>query len=42
MCAEAADRLGAATVTREGLGHWWMFDGSEAAADALVAHWHAA
>jgi pimeloyl-ACP methyl ester carboxylesterase len=42
MCAEVADSLGAATVTLEGLGHWWMFDGSEAAADALVAHWHAA
>jgi hypothetical protein len=37
----AAD-LGAGTVTLEGLGHWWMFEGSKPAAEALVAHWEAA
>ena len=39
MCSQVAAGLGAATVTLEGLGHWWMFAGHEAAADALVAHW---
>lgn len=42
MCAAVAADLGARTVTLEGLGHWWMFDGSQLAADALVAHWEAA
>jgi hypothetical protein len=37
----AAD-LSARTVTLEGLGHWWMFDGCAVAADALVAHWESA
>ncbi len=41
MCASVAADVGARTVTLEGLGHWWMFDGSEVAADALVAHWEA-
>jgi pimeloyl-ACP methyl ester carboxylesterase len=39
MASEVATTLGARTVTLEGLGHWWMFDGAEAAANALVAHW---
>ncbi len=34
--------LGASTVTLEGLGHWWMFEGCKTAADALVGHWEAA
>jgi len=39
MCASVADSLGAKTVTLDGQGHWWMFDGCEVVADALVAHW---
>jgi pimeloyl-ACP methyl ester carboxylesterase len=39
MCASVASGLGARTLTLEGLSHWWMFEGSERAADALVAHW---
>jgi pimeloyl-ACP methyl ester carboxylesterase len=39
MCASVASDLGARSVTLEGLSHWWMFEGSEPAADALVAHW---
>ncbi len=42
MAEHMAGELGAATATLEGLGHWWMFDGADAAADALVAHWAAA
>jgi pimeloyl-ACP methyl ester carboxylesterase len=42
MCASVAADLGARTVTLEGQGHWWMFDDSQAAADALVGHWAAA
>jgi len=42
MCAAVANTLGADTVTLEGLGHWWMFDGATVGADALVAHWEAA
>ena len=42
MCASVAADLGARTVTLEGRGHWWMFDGCEDAADALVAHWKSA
>jgi pimeloyl-ACP methyl ester carboxylesterase len=34
-----AERLGAKTMVMEGLGHWWMFEGSEKAAEALVQHW---
>lgn len=37
--AEIASSLGAATLTLEGLDHWWMTDGAEQAADALVQHW---
>jgi len=39
MAAHTADALGAATVTFDGPGHWWMLDAPEAAADALVAFW---
>jgi pimeloyl-ACP methyl ester carboxylesterase len=42
MAAAVASTLGAGTVALEGQGHWWMFDGASAAADALVAHWAAA
>jgi len=42
MCASVAADLGARTVTLQGLGHWWMFEGSKPAAEALVAHWKAA
>ena len=42
MSAAVAADLGARSVTLEGLGHWWMFGGSKVAAEALVAHWHAA
>jgi len=42
MCASVATDVGARSVTLEGLGHWWMFDGARAAADALVPHWDAA
>lgn len=39
MAASVARDLGADIVRLEGQGHWWMFDGLSAAADALVAHW---
>jgi len=42
MAAEVASALGARITRLEGLGHWWMFDGAAAAADALSAHWEAA
>lgn len=42
MSASVAADLSARTVTLEGLGHWWMFDGCAVAADALVAHWEGA
>ncbi|MCG8588893.1 MAG: alpha/beta hydrolase [Proteobacteria bacterium] len=42
MYAAVATDLGARTLALEGLGHWWMFEGSARAADALVAHWNAA
>lgn len=42
MHATVAANLGAATVPLEGLGHWWMFEGSKPAADALVTHWESA
>jgi pimeloyl-ACP methyl ester carboxylesterase len=34
-----AAAFGATTVVLEGLGHWWMFDGANTVADALVEHW---
>lgn len=39
MAADTARRTGANTFRLDGLGHWWMFDGAAAAADALVTHW---
>ena len=39
MAAAVAAGLGAQTLTLEGLGHWWMFDGSGTAAKALIEHW---
>ncbi len=39
MASSVASALGARTVTLQGLGHWWMFEGSEIAANALVEHW---
>jgi pimeloyl-ACP methyl ester carboxylesterase len=41
MASLVASTLGARTFTLEGLGHWWMFEGASAAADALVEHWAA-
>ena len=35
-----AHRLGADTITLDGLGHWWMFEGADRVADALVEFWH--
>ena len=40
--AEVAAALGAETFVLEELGHWWMFDGADATADALVHHWERA
>lgn len=39
MCESVADMLGASVCRLEGLGHWWMFAGASAAADALLTHW---
>lgn len=39
MCDAAADMLGAKICRLEGFGHWWMFAGAAAAAEALIAHW---
>ena len=39
MCESTADVLGADVFYLEGLGHWWMFAGAPAAAEALVTHW---
>jgi len=39
MAHTMAARLEASTVTLEGLGHWWMFEGADQAADALIEHW---
>ncbi len=38
---EMAERLGAATFTMAGEGHWWMCSVHDAAADALVEFWAA-
>jgi len=42
VCASVAAGLGAHTLTLDGQGHWWMFEGSKVAADALVTHWESA
>jgi pimeloyl-ACP methyl ester carboxylesterase len=39
MAEATAGDLGARTVRLEGQGHWWMFEGAAAAADALIALW---
>lgn len=39
MATDVAGRLGAATVTLESQGHWWMVGDPGLAVDALVAHW---
>jgi pimeloyl-ACP methyl ester carboxylesterase len=39
MMEERVSAYGADSLVLEGLGHWWMFEGAAAAADALVAHW---
>lgn len=39
MVRETTEALGAELCTLDGLGHWWMFAGAEAAAEALLAHW---
>lgn len=40
LCVDMARRLGVDEVVLDGAGHWWMFDATERAADALVAFWH--
>ena len=39
MCESMAELLGGKTCRLEGLGHWWMFAGAPAAAEALISHW---
>ena len=39
MAGFVADRLGARRFDLDGLGHWWMFEGAEPAARALVSFW---
>lgn len=36
---DQASAMGAQTVTLDGQNHWWMFEGADAAADALIGHW---
>ena len=40
MCAAVAADLGADTITLEGLGHWWMFEGATLAVEPLIKHWN--
>lgn len=40
MCESVASDMGADTCTLDGLGHWWMFEGADVAADALIKHWN--
>jgi hypothetical protein len=40
MATHVADLMGADTAPLEGLGHWWMMERPDLAADALVAHWN--
>lgn len=42
MAVDVATRLGAATCTLAGRGHWWMVGDPTEAAAALVAHWASA
>lgn len=39
LSGPVAEALGAAVVRLEGAGHWWMWDATDRAADALVALW---
>jgi pimeloyl-ACP methyl ester carboxylesterase len=39
MCETMARVLGAEVCPLDGLGHWWMFPGAAAAAEALTRHW---
>lgn len=39
MMDERIATYDASAFVLEGLGHWWMFDGAAAAAEALIAHW---
>jgi pimeloyl-ACP methyl ester carboxylesterase len=39
MCESMADVMGAEVFYLKGLGHWWMFAGAPAAAEALATHW---
>ena len=39
MIIETIAALGADSITLDGEGHWWMFSGAGAAADALIGHW---
>jgi pimeloyl-ACP methyl ester carboxylesterase len=39
MVFDVAARTGAEIMTLEGLGHWWMFEDPELAADGFVAFW---
>jgi pimeloyl-ACP methyl ester carboxylesterase len=40
MRRRAADRAGARTEVFEGLGHWWMIEDPDRAAQALTAFWN--
>jgi hypothetical protein len=39
MAIQTAARLAAGTLQLDGLGHWWMMERADLAADALVSHW---
>jgi hypothetical protein len=39
MCESMAEVLGADVCYLQGLGHWWMFAGAPAAAEALISLW---
>lgn len=41
MCASVAKALDADMCPIDGLGHWWMFEGAQLAAEALITHWDA-
>ena len=39
LSRQVAESLGAAVVTLDGAAHWWMWEATDRAADALVAFW---
>ena len=39
MAIQTAARLTAGTLQLDGLGHWWMMERADLAAEALVSHW---